>query len=553
MRKVFCLFLFFALVIGISTDNANAAGSVKDWTWLVYMDGDNNLEPEVLTDFIEMASVGSRANLNIVVQMDRAPGYSTSYGNWTETRRFLIQKGNTPSSTPVESLGEKNMGDKNTLKDFIVWGVTNYPAQRYVLVLWNHGGGWRNKVRGSHKVKAICWDETSNDACLYMRDVRSAIQSAQSSTGKKMNIVGFDACLMGMIEVANDLQGIADYMIGSEETEPGAGWPYDNILSRLVAKPSMASSGLAKAIVKEYNISYQGSDASTTQAAVDLSKIPAVNSALRNFVSNANQWSILKTARSYTRTYSEGDGYPHADLVHFMKNISAKGATDPKVLSAADAVVAAVQSAVILNKYGSRRTNSNGLAIYFPKTQTQFNQAYGSEYAQSSNNAATNWGTFIAKFLNPPADNPTTGDNTGSGGVTASLNGSGTAKVSRRTPMTSGKRVLSTTFTFKAGKALTGGAIRLSIPSGWTAPTTTAGANGEVLVKFATRQAGSMRISGNYIYVYLDTLAKGKTVKIYYKKFYPPASTGAHAFKVESRGPGGTYKAIATSPVLTVQ
>jgi hypothetical protein len=552
MRTLVFGLLFLGLIVGLTADRADASGAQKEWTILVYIDGDNDLEPFALKDFVEMGAVGSDDKINIIAQLDRVPGYSAAYGNWTETRRFYIKKGDDPSSTPVQAMGELNTGDKNVLKDFIVWGVRNYPAKRYMVVFWNHGGGWRNRARSFRSAnRAMCWDETSNDASLLMRDVRWAMQSAQAVTSRKLDIVAYDMCLMGMIEVANDMVGVADYMVASEEVEPGDGWDYKRLLTRLQATPTMLARDLAKAAVEEYHASYSGKETAITQAAIDLAKVAAINTAVKNFVAAANQWSILKDARLATRTYSEGDGYPHADLVHFMKNIKTKGATDPTVVAAADAVIAAVQAAVVANKYGSARTNSNGLAVYFPKTTTQFNNAYGNEYKLSTHHGATGWGDFIAKFLNPPADKPI-GGGTVNPGDPVGADGSGAATISRKTPIKAGSVLRSVTLTFKAAQSLSGGQVRIDIPTSWTKPTTTAGAPGEIAVKFGTGQSGSVRVSGHRIYIDCDVLGAAKSFKLYYRRGVMPTTTGEYEIKFLSKSPGGTLRALATSPKVTI-
>ncbi len=97
-----------------------------------------------------MEVIGSSDSVNIIVQFDRIDGYDNTNGDWTDTRRFKITQDSdteTISSSPVQMLGEANMGHPQTLTDFINWGVTNYPAEHYMLVLWNHGGGWRKSGR----------------------------------------------------------------------------------------------------------------------------------------------------------------------------------------------------------------------------------------------------------------------------------------------------------------------------------------------------------------------------------------------------------------------
>jgi hypothetical protein len=111
---------------------------VKEWTFMVYLDADNDLETSGIVDFYEMASVGSTADINIVVQFDRIDGYSESDGDWTDCRRFYITLGMAPTAeNALSSLGEVNMGDPQSLIDFVNWTIMEYPAERYILVLWD--------------------------------------------------------------------------------------------------------------------------------------------------------------------------------------------------------------------------------------------------------------------------------------------------------------------------------------------------------------------------------------------------------------------------------
>ena len=114
-------------------------------TWMLIMTW--NLS-ELLT-LMRWKQVGSTSDVNIIVQMDRAPGYDNSNGNWTGTKRYRVTKDantNTISSTAIQDLGEVNMGDPNSLTSFIQWASNAYPATNYALVLWDHGGGWQKKA-----------------------------------------------------------------------------------------------------------------------------------------------------------------------------------------------------------------------------------------------------------------------------------------------------------------------------------------------------------------------------------------------------------------------
>ena len=114
----------------MATSDAN-----KSWTVMVYLAGDNDLDSAGVVDLDEMKQVGSGDQLNIVAQFDRA-------GKSSATKRYLLRKGTTLAKDVVATLGETNMGDPEVLQDFLAWGAKNYPAEHYLVVIWNHGAGW---------------------------------------------------------------------------------------------------------------------------------------------------------------------------------------------------------------------------------------------------------------------------------------------------------------------------------------------------------------------------------------------------------------------------
>jgi len=258
---------------------------------MVYMAGDNgrvfkdgmqlmhNLEGYGWGDIKEMSSIGSTEKVAIVAQYDTLDA--------THTPRLFID-GKTETGTPVEKVPPVNTGDPQNLTDFIVWGIKNYPAEKYALVLWNHGTGWKeddiyaryreaektvqrdNFVRGlsrnrmlkhaffmptaaqimtvqDDEVRAICYDDTSMDF-LDNQDLVRAFADAEQQTGQRLPVLGMDACLMSMIEVAYQVRECADYMVGSQEVEEGTGWPYALILRELVDAPDMSPLDLSKLI-----------------------------------------------------------------------------------------------------------------------------------------------------------------------------------------------------------------------------------------------------------------------------------------------------------------
>ena len=142
--------MLLVLTLGVTPSSA------ADWTFMVYLDGDNDLEIYAVNDFLEMAAVGSDSNVNIVVQFDRIhcpdPYYDdTRYDDWTTTKRYLITAGMVPNNAnALMDIGEVDMADPTVLADFVEWAIQNYPADNYALILWNHGSGWYKGISRLH-------------------------------------------------------------------------------------------------------------------------------------------------------------------------------------------------------------------------------------------------------------------------------------------------------------------------------------------------------------------------------------------------------------------
>ena len=364
--------------------------TLPEWTFMVYLDADNNLESAGIDDFLEMATVGSSSDINIVVQMDRHGGYDNTYGNWTGTRRFLINSGDAPNGTPLADLGEQNMGDPATLQSFVEWGVQTYPAQRYALSIWNHGDGFRKLLEERQTralarapgeagvaLRTVATDDTDNDE-LHMSEVRSALEAAKqrleerSTTRVKLGIVGFDACLMGMVEVAYALRNVADHVVASEWLEPGDGWPYDTILTELNSNPTFDGRDLSGVIVTRYGLAYSSE---ITQAAGDMAELNNLVSKIDDFALAMNtEWANLKTARSNTIDYHcwWSSSTWGIDLWDFADNVYNE-VTSTAIKNAAQDVKTAIDAFVTNEHHSSDKDGSHGVAIYFPPTQTDFN------------------------------------------------------------------------------------------------------------------------------------------------------------------------------------
>jgi len=335
------------------------AGTGAAWTFMVYLCGDNNLEDAGILDFLELASVGSTSQVNIVVMMDRCPGYDTSYDNWTDTRRGRVDRGDVPSASWGEGMGEINMGLPESLSSFVVWSAQTFPANHYALVLWDHGSGWDKRLAPG--AKAVCFDDSSGNNALHMEELEAALQTAVAALGRPIDLIGFDACLMGMAEVAYQIRNYGEVMIGSEELEPAYGWPYHLVLETLTAEPSISARNIGKCIVNSYYSSY---DYTEILSAIDLTLMDGVAGAVRTFG---------RALRS-----------------DWNRNTSV-------CVSAANGVINAVDAAVIHERHGSQWQYAHGMAVYFPYVFNRYDPGYDNpEYIRFPTD--TEWNLFLREY-----------------------------------------------------------------------------------------------------------------------------------------------------------
>jgi len=371
--------IFFLFILSISLTGCflfPPIDETAEWTVMVYLDADNNLESAGIDDINEMEMVGSTSEVNIVVQVDRIPysvlassnqGYAddTSNGNWTTTRRYYITQDFDPIliNSPLKiDLVELNMGDPQTLVDFASWAAINYPAKKYLLVIWNHGGGFRSL----NLAKDIAWDDTNGGDKITMSELEDALSMISAQIGKNIDLVGMDACLMAMTEVAYQIKDYADILVTSEESEPEGGWHYDTILSQLTSNPSLTPTQLATNIVDDYIFTYPTTY--VTQSAIDLSYMDTLTGQLSNLAfeimsdfSTPKYQYILAAASS--QHYSD---YDFIDLYDLCNNIF-DHSNSLEIKNMAIIIQQTLNSAVIKSGYsGVGVSRSRGLSIYFP-------------------------------------------------------------------------------------------------------------------------------------------------------------------------------------------
>ena len=368
----------------VTMKTSNGGGN---WTFMAYLDGDNDIEPFYIDSFLNMSSVGSTSEVSIVVQFDRIPGEDSRFGNWTDCKRFYITKDLTPTAeNAIQNLTEVNMGDPDTLTDFVNWAINSFPADSYCLVLMDHGSGY---------VNGVCFDDTSGGDALSLSDLSQAL----SAVPEKMDVLYFDACLMGMIEVAYQIRDYADIMIASEEVAY-AGEPYEYYLANLTANPLMSPSELADVIVSNYIEFTAAQLAPSTMSGVDLSQMSSLKTAVDNLAQSLKDSESIyndeiRLARGQTEGYLDpADMYGwYMDLYHFAQLIY-QYIPDADIRNNASQVMTLLSSAVVVEGH-YHHPNSHGLSTFFPCKRGSYYNYFMSEYSDTDFASDTMWDEFI--------------------------------------------------------------------------------------------------------------------------------------------------------------
>lgn len=375
----------FLLRTPTAQTNVGGTGSAN-WTIMVYLAADNNLDSYALKDLNEMESVTLPSGVNVVFMLDRL-------GNNNTFRGQVRPDTNTNAIGSYTSITEVNSGDPATLTGFINWAASNYTAQNYGLVIWDHGGG----------LSGTSWDDTSNHANLSIAETTTAIRnSALGASG--FDMIGFDTCLQGMVEQAYDLHTVTDYVVASQDLEPGDGWDYAAWLRSLSANPNSTAAQVSTAAVTAYGNFYQHQE---TLAAVDTGRLTAaatdgltgLRDAINAFVdatgsATSTQWTALRNARTGVTNYNNAN---YLDLGAYMGNV-ATATAGSAIATSAQAVTTALNAAVIsttaVGGAGSAGQDDSGLSIFLPSSGA------GSSYSASQYQfvADSRWGSFLSNL-----------------------------------------------------------------------------------------------------------------------------------------------------------
>ena len=254
------------------------------------------------------------------------------------------------------------MGAAATLADFLTWGIRNYPAEHMGLILWDHGGG---------SITGVCFDELNRRDSLYLRELDTALNQAYGVMWDKFDFIGFDACLMCTLETANVMATYADYMVASQESEPGNGWEYGSIARHLSQNPGCNGRDLGRIICDSYLASQPSSTRGfVTLALIDLSKIdPLLEQYYRFSREMYDLGSNQKNLAAISRNMQQIDNYGCNNRREGYTNMVDLGGLVTTCASAAPsagAVQAALYDAVVYQIRGTYHAGACGLSTYYP-------------------------------------------------------------------------------------------------------------------------------------------------------------------------------------------
>ncbi len=361
MSKKLTVVITFLLVTSFLTlpKLTSAEEEIPEWGFYVYMAGDNTLYNELTDDLNEMKMVGSNNDLEIVALTDKI--------NNNDSHAYHVLKHNLEEKDLTEINNtwedELDMGNGDTLRDFLIWATNEFPAKRKILIIWNHGSGWEKVAE-------------DGESFLTVPEIRKSISEYREITEEgPFTLIGFDACLMGMFEIMYELKNHAEMVHGSEAYEPLEGWTYNNLLYKL--NKNLNNEDLAYHVINDYTESYRNGSVytsySVTSSVSSTDKLDKLWNKLDNFSTEINSVLPLfrdeiRIARENTQRFDQNPNY--RDLY----DLSIKIEEEIPVMSvkeSAKELRKAINESIIFEDHWIKPgklnvERANGMTIYFP-------------------------------------------------------------------------------------------------------------------------------------------------------------------------------------------
>jgi hypothetical protein len=367
---------------------ARAGDDKPAWTILIYGHGDHNLAPQLVEDIRKLAEAGSGPGFNIVIETDfdasqrddlAEAGLPEELAGGTTRLRLKAPAGrkNPLAADVVQRLPEFNHDDPKVLADFLKWALRQYPAKRYGLIFWDHGGQWEGYGGDSQ-------DGTLEDTgVLTTAQIAAALRAAGQDAGiGKWDFIAFDTCLMGGAEVLADFAAFTDFFIACPEIDFGDGWDYTASLRWLKANPEAGMTDFARREAEAWKNEHLQDEKTSdlilaAHAAYDLRQYPAFERAFRDFAGALQKAAApdnleIPLQRRKSTEYSVGEiqslGQPteYVDLGEFAQRLSQDQKLDPRLRELSAGLVKAIDAMVLTKVCGAAKAKAHGLSIWYP-------------------------------------------------------------------------------------------------------------------------------------------------------------------------------------------
>lgn len=393
-RRFLPALLFFVAGIAGCGGGSSAPLPPKTWTFLIYMDGDNNLSSSALSDILQMEKTGSGQYVNIIVELS-LPNYAT--------KRYKIVKGGWEQ---LADLGQMYLAASQPLTDFLQWGAAAYPADNMVVILWDHGFGWDKPAPPLKAApRSMFTDQSNGSISLPNYQVRQAVENAHI----RIDLLGLDESEMGTIEALYEFRNLAPIAITCQETGFQDGWDYAALFADLAGNPGMSTDDLARAVVNAYRKQLEDGYYPAFPAADKIFNIAAIHTAHLD--------SLATEVDALAASLAAGIADPARKSATLSSIAAARAGvqqvldtTSPHVyvdlsdlaekLDGASKIPGIVAQAVFAEYHGAAEPNDHGISIVFFKLpNAQQANTYDANYRNwDSATGAGNHGAFINTY-----------------------------------------------------------------------------------------------------------------------------------------------------------
>lgn len=384
MKKRFGGVVLFLLVL------ACPAFADKEWAFLVFLNAHNNLVEYGDININQLETVGSTDEVDFIVQWAKL--------GEEKTHRLRVLRDNDEklvTSPYIESFPRADMGDYRNLEEFVRWSIARFPAKHYFVAVWNHGSGWHR--RKAPPTRGISYDDYSGNH-ITTEQLGIAMREISQSLGRKIDIIGADACLMAMTEIGAEVSPWAQYLVASQELEPGLGWPYHRLAAWWVANPTATAAEVGRILVSEY-VKWLENESGITLSVANLDEMGAFMAALKDYSGRLMSLSNAAFIRATSRfpdvlRFSTRD---YADFGNFLSRLRAG-----EQMGDLESIY---RNLIVASQTSADMKDATGLSFWLPDSTTVFQQ-YEEAYRTLTFGRESGWTDVLRRYVALHAGKP---------------------------------------------------------------------------------------------------------------------------------------------------